>query len=331
MAILRRSKSSNSTHSNLFVEIYKHVIDRIYDSVSHSNIEEGGKFLGTIEETEHGRIIKVATYIDSGPKVDNSSVHLHPDGEYQEEMFRLTETFYPSIEHLGSWHSHHCNGCNDLSGGDINGYRRSVNNPQYNLNHFFVLLVTDLVDQTFEARYYLFTRGTGEHGELNKSQVKIVDGRFPLESLLRESEKASFQYRLKRDPSFEITQQTHINETEKNYSRRDPMKKIRADDHQWISQRFPQARAFQNKQDQTICWKWSIEAGEEAIDLRYKHTNIKARNGFNQANLEILYKDIKLFSEYVTLDHARFDEIEHLILRAKSKIKQGRISSKKQK
>jgi hypothetical protein len=112
---------ADDRHSNpdISVEIFDTVIARISHAVSVSNREEGGKFVGKISQNRNHIKIRVETYIDSGPRVNNSVGHLMPDGEYQEAMFRVLEKFDQDINYLGSWHTHHCNGLAELSQGDI--------------------------------------------------------------------------------------------------------------------------------------------------------------------------------------------------------------------
>ena len=180
-----RGKRNMSEELDVSVEIYDTVMKRIGHAISQSDVEEGGKLIGYVSSHRSKVIIRVESYIDSGPNVSNSASHLHPNGGYQEAMFRVIESFHPTIEHLGSWHSHHCNGLNDLSEGDKQGYIRSVNNPHYNLDYFFVLLVTSISQTNIRCRYFVFRRGQNEYSELYESTIKINHSSSPLEPILQ--------------------------------------------------------------------------------------------------------------------------------------------------
>ena len=86
------------------------------------------------------------------------------DGEYQETIFRKIEAEHTEIEHLGNWHTHHVNGLNTLSSGDIETYKRIVNHEKHNTDFFYALLVVSK-NQTFYNRerylmkHFLFKRG----------------------------------------------------------------------------------------------------------------------------------------------------------------------------
>ena len=128
------NKKKYFDEDKIVIEFNKCVFDRIIKTISSSNVEEGGKLLGKIEYDTNRMVLQVESYIDSGTNIDHSSTHLHPDGEYQESVFRVVEQFDSNIEHIGTWHSHHCNGLKNLSSGDIQGYIKTVNNPNYNID-----------------------------------------------------------------------------------------------------------------------------------------------------------------------------------------------------
>ncbi len=177
------------------VEIYQAVLERMWRALAECEIEDGGKFLGSFSEEGGKVLVRVESYIDSGPCARRSASHLYPDGEYQEALFRLVERFKPEIEHIGSWHSHHCNGLGHLSRGDVTSYVESVNSPCYNPDLFFAMLVTGLQEATLQARYYLFSRGTDDYREIGGADVQVVLGVSPLEPLLLEAERVARGYR----------------------------------------------------------------------------------------------------------------------------------------
>src|SRR5690349_16952098 len=105
--------------------IFAHMLSAI---AKHPGEEEGGKYIGyffdpgrlSIEGLKARRdchAILVTDFLPSGPNAVRTAVEFLPDGEYQEALFRKLEAQDPDIEHLGTWHTHHCNGLKTLSQG----------------------------------------------------------------------------------------------------------------------------------------------------------------------------------------------------------------------
>ncbi len=108
---------------------------------------------------------------------------------YQEALFRRIEARDPSIEHVGTWHSHHCNGLETLSGGDIDGYFKTVNKPAYNLDFFVASLVKRIpktVDDPDWIDHFLFLRGAHEYSQITGS-VKVIDWRSTFGDITRQA------------------------------------------------------------------------------------------------------------------------------------------------
>lgn len=299
------------------VAIAKSVYQRISSNLSASSIEDGGKLLGTIEQTGRQLSIRVDAYIDSGPRVSSSPTHLHPDGEYQEAMFRVIEIFDPTIEHIGSWHSHHCNGLETLSPGDIQGYVRTVNKPDYNLDFFLAFLVTGLNRRKVEARYYVFLRGSEEWLELDESNVSILDESSPLEPILLAGEAASREYRSQRPVPKHRSGANAVDRWfiskgqrgEQNHP--DPAKQLRAEDQKWIKDAYPSAKAILNKKSGALAWAWSIPTEGGKVDVKYIHPG--NNTSFTHARLEVRQLGVLVLSEDIAFTDARFFEVrDHL-------------------
>ena len=313
-----RGRDGDSPDLEVTVEINRDVEERILSSVLNSDIEEGGKFIGRIEQTGSDLLIKVETYIDSGPRVDNSTVHLHPDGEYQEALFRIIEHFDSDIEHLGSWHSHHCNGADELSSGDIRGYFRSVNNPQYNLDFFYVLLVTRVVGRTLKAKHFLFQRGLDKYFELDESNVRIVRGSHLLESVIQEFERKALAYRGGYRGSSRRSQAQRIERTQTD----DPLRVLRAADSKWIREFFPSAEARRNKKDGCVLWQWLVPLDAESIQIRYTYPTPPFKSRILQGHFEASFQNAVILSKTFPLDEHRqrtvmrfIDEVAEQVLR----------------
>jgi hypothetical protein len=151
-------------------------------------VEEGGKYVGHLLAASDSRLQKfgldhsmpailIADFLPSGPNAIRTAVELQPDGEYQERLFRQLEQFDREIEHVGTWHTHHCNGLQTLSSGDIAGYLRTVNKTAYRPDYFLASLVVRLPRGASDQEWidhYLFVRGDKKYYKITKS-VKIVD------------------------------------------------------------------------------------------------------------------------------------------------------------
>lgn len=142
--------------------------------------ETGGRVIGTFEEHRGKIAIQITGIIEAGPQARRSAVSFFQDGEYQEQVFRKIETDHREIEHLGNWHTHHVNGLQHLSGGDIETYNRTVNHRNHNAPFFYALLVTakhrssDPLNR-YAVKHYFFRRGDERIYELRRDQVEIVD------------------------------------------------------------------------------------------------------------------------------------------------------------
>lgn len=155
--------------------------------VKNLQVEEGGKYVGHLLAGSDSRLhgfgfepdapaMVITDFLPSGPNATRTAVELQPDGEYQEKLFRQIEQFDPEIEHIGTWHSHHCNGLQTLSSGDVAGYLRTVNKSAYRHDYFFASLVIRLPrnpeDQDW-IDHYLFVRGDKEYYKINELVRRI--------------------------------------------------------------------------------------------------------------------------------------------------------------
>ncbi len=289
------------------VEIYESVFNRIQSTIGKSDFEEGGKLLGRLRNDGRNLLINVESYIDSGPGVSHSASHLLPNGEYQERAFHLVEAFDSEIEHLGSWHSHHCNGLSKLSDGDVSGYIRNVNNPQYNLNYFFVILITGLVRGNLEKRYYLFERHKDEYIELFEDRnVRIIHRTSQLDPILVSAESLSDSQRRQVGQNFSVQKDREL-PPQKPVN---PVNKIRLEDKEWIIARFPNARLHRSKADGSIYWNWTIWRQPGRLQVGFKYPTETTIPTLGMAYLEIRFRDEILVSEDIALDRNRFAQIQ---------------------
>ena len=149
--------------------------------------EEGGKYIGYLVSEKSRQLrnlgldpsrpaLVVTDFLPSGPNAVRTAVELLPDGKYQESLFRRAETIDPEIEHLGTWHSHHCNGLQTLSEGDVAGYHRTVNRVAYRLDYFLASLVTRLPrspDDSDWIDHFVFVRRHDDYHRITESIVTV--------------------------------------------------------------------------------------------------------------------------------------------------------------
>ena len=139
----------------------------LYELQRYPTSEEGGKYVGYLDVTNQAhskdrfyRVI-ITDFLPGGPNAKRTAVEFMPDGEFQERLFRQIEKRDRNIEHLGTWHSHHCNGLDHLSGGDIEGYLKTVNKAAYRPDVFVASLVKHLPKNSRDANWidhFLFIR-----------------------------------------------------------------------------------------------------------------------------------------------------------------------------
>jgi len=163
---------------------------RVFEYILHElhrypTSEEGGKYIGYIDLTkqEKGsdrnyRVI-ITDFLPGGPNARRTAVEFLPDGEFQEKMFRHAESMDSNVEHVGTWHSHHCNGLDRLSDGDIEGYFKTVNKRAYRPDVFVASLVKQLPRHSHDTSWidhFLFVRNEEDFYKIT-SDITIAD--FP--------------------------------------------------------------------------------------------------------------------------------------------------------
>jgi len=142
--------------------------------------ETGGRVLGTYQQQGGTLTLRITGIIEPGPGARRSAVTFFQDGRHQEKIFRQIEEAHPETEHLGNWHTHHMNGLQHLSGGDIATYRRTVAHPKQHTPFFYALLVTTKTGSRdplsrYLIRHYIFLRGDDRVFEIPASYVALVD------------------------------------------------------------------------------------------------------------------------------------------------------------
>ncbi len=327
---------SNEQSVLISIELAESLIDRIKKTVIASDVEEGGKFLGRINYDENKVLIKINTFIDSGPGASKSSTHLHPDGEYQEALYRVIELFDPDIEHIGTWHSHHCNGLPHLSGGDIRGYIESVNDCNYNSKYFIVMLVVATRGSTIDYHFYLFVKGLREYYQLKPGQVDVHTpvSQYFLEPLLQLAERFS---KLKQGPMNISTIATASKHNENNPNNqphktnrvnsgqelienvnKTQLQKFRSEDSKWFKEHLPRAKTLQNQKTQSVIWQYEKNVNDDVLTLRYEYPPENADCLY--ASITLLFNGQPLANRKISLDETRFGVIHDLLRDAEESI-----------
>jgi len=182
-----KATSSRNLADRVEVLFDRHIFEyMLLELEKYPQAEEGGKFIGHILQGNDTRTdigdptasrIVIQDFLPGGPNAKRTQVEFMPDGEYQESLFRKAEREDPDIEHVGTWHSHHCNGLDTLSRGDIEGYFATVNKKAYRLKYFVASLVKHVPKDPRDngwIDHFLFVRGEEEFYHLTTG-VKLVD------------------------------------------------------------------------------------------------------------------------------------------------------------
>lgn len=287
--------------SSSYINVYKGLFERIAQAVDGTHDEVGGKLVGRVNSDDSDVRFEVVSYLDSGPISSSSSSHLIPDGEYQESLYRVLERFDPNLEHIGSWHSHHCNGLDNLSAGDIAGYIDSVNDPRYGCDHFLAILVVGVRKQGPVCRYYMFSKGSRDFSELPRGSIHEISKSFHLEKALKAFERASRKH-LRGKP--DSTNDSDVRVKTRSAGEGSRMRKrFLAEDNAWISEHFPGSISTRDKKTGTISWKWQRKYGGRAFTFLYSlPPDENAKNSY----FEFKYGDKVLVAREVQLDSSRF-------------------------
>ncbi len=165
---------------------------------SSPKAETGGKFLGYVvtpgsrapdspygreiskiwsKLAAHGHCLLLVGSISPGPKAKQTATSLLPDGEFQASVFRALESREPSLEHLGTWHSHHPNGLPQFSQEDLAHYRSVIADENYGPDFFVAALCNDRSGLD-SGIVEVFGRRGGLHARLGKDRL-ITGSGFP--------------------------------------------------------------------------------------------------------------------------------------------------------
>lgn len=229
------------------ISICKDVLEAIFDECDTNDIDEtGGRIVGYYHQSGNKLNIKACGFIGPGPSAHRSPTSFFQDGAYQEAVFRKIEAEHPEIEHLGNWHTHHVNGLDTLSSGDIDTYERIVNHEKHNTDFFYALLVvaknrTFYNKERYLLKHFLLKRGESLIHEIPSAQIKII------------KEAAVFIDKAK------TIERLPGKETLTDLISSQPMiDHIRARDKEFISEIYSELKPFLSKQTKSLYWRGKL-------------------------------------------------------------------------
>lgn len=225
------------------ITIARGVLDSIFDECDlYDSHETGGRLIGTYSKKGSHYDIQLQGVLAPGPAAQRSATSFFQDGEYQEALFRKIEAEHPNIEHLGNWHTHHCNGLATLSHGDHTTYNRIVNHEKHNTDFFYALLVVKKTPGSgtrYSIKHFIFHRNSNRVDEVPPSQVRIVDvaALFPTDDRHRGTSPTSAP--APKTPALPNAE--------------------RVKDQEFFSDFFPSLKALFSKSANALYWKGSLE------------------------------------------------------------------------
>jgi hypothetical protein len=158
------------------------VFDYILNELQrHPGVEEGGKYIGFIDaDSQQNEIceLRIIDFLPGGPRATRTAIEFFPDGDFQDDLFQRAVQRDQAIEHLGTWHSHHCNGLREFSSGDIRGYFKTVNKVAYRPSFFLASLVKQIPTHPHDKHWidhFLFIKGENDRFYKITKDIEIID------------------------------------------------------------------------------------------------------------------------------------------------------------
>ena len=229
------------------ISIYRDVIEAIFDECEQHEVDEtGGRIIGFYHQNKGKLEIEVCGMIGPGPNAHRTSTSLFQDGGYQEVVFRRFEAKYPDIEHLGNWHTHHVNGLDALSTGDIDTYNRIVNHKNHNTDFFYALLVVaknhgHRRDRRYSVKHFLIHRGNPTVYEIPATKIKIVN-------------KSPFLVDKEQITAFE-KKSIHVIGDDHRFK----INQIRIEDKKILFEMYPDLKTFLSKKLDNLYWRGKLD------------------------------------------------------------------------
>ena len=249
--------------------------------------------------------INILSYIDSGPKVSKSKIHIIPDGDYQANVFNLIENFNNSINPIGSWHSHHCNGLGELSRGDEKGYFKSVNKDNFPLDFFIAILVTSINNRELGIKYYLFCRDHDQYYEIDHSKINVIYRGNKIVRLLSFLELFNMSSSRYRNRNILLTNKNNSNYEDQK------LKQFRLADNSWIQNTFCDVITKRNRITNVISWHWFFIKNSHTFKFVYSHPPVLGRIR-KVAGLMVFLNNKRIKRVKIPLNSNRFTKIRRI-------------------
>ncbi len=238
--------------SKLSISIREDALHAIFDECDkYKQDETGGRVIGNYHKHGDAFEIEVTGIIEPGPNAKRSAVSFFQDGDYQTNIFRELEKKYPDLEHLGNWHTHHVNGLDCLSRGDIETYTKTVNHQNHNTDFFYAILITKQHHNVrsglgrYDIKHYFLERGKTGVFEIHDSHIKII--KKPI---------------IWPDHKEKVTPQSDL------VSSGQEVKITRAKDREFIHELHPSIKPFFSKKVGALYWKGKIDLiNNESVEV----------------------------------------------------------------
>jgi len=309
------------------IRIRTSLIPEIFKNLNPSSlVEEGGILIGFLEKNEtssdsegerwkvsQSRLI-VADQILSGPAARKTAGSLHSDLDFQASVFRKIESKEMNIQHLGSWHSHHCNGYQVLSNGDLESYSDMVNSPRHAHKYYFAILVTgipkgkgrftrskpELREYLEFVKFYLLVRGQARFYSISNECLTFIDD-IPnfskmIQSLSKEAYRTSSSI-LDNPTDTEIQKEKFIPSINTGlWYDRDEAKQILKDDEMFLSNFIINNPLLEGKIKVTIDNQIERIISTKGIEFVYRYPKLSSEEGIfiKAERTNMLKDDIKI-------------------------------------
>lgn len=243
----RKRRSHKLDVPEIKIIIPQAVVQSIFDECDRYDIDEtGGLIIGFYRYNKGILEIKACGMIGPGPNARRTSASFFRDGEYQEAIFRKIEAQYPDVEHIGNWHTHHVNGLDTLSTGDIETYNRVVNHGSHNTDFLYALLVVaknyrSRKNKRYSIKHFLIYRNNPSPCEVPASKVKFI--------------KKSPIYIDKHEPT--VSAREAVSSVRKDHLPQ--LNKVRLEDKKNLFEMYPDIKPFLSKKLGGLYWRGKLD------------------------------------------------------------------------
>jgi hypothetical protein len=284
------------------ITIAKGALESIFDECDlYDSHETGGRLVGTYRKTGNHHDVRLMGVIGPGPEAQRSAVSFFQDGAYQEGVFRKIEETHRDVEHLGNWHTHHCNGLATLSQGDHATYHRIVNHEKHNLDFFYALLVVKKNhggEPRYFVKHFFFHRNDSHVDEVPQNQVQVVDEPAWWANSFERPGRAHGATRPHSAPAAVANAQ-------------------RAKDQEFFSDFYPNVGAHLSKSLGAVYWKGPVKLIDGSqVDM----VAIESTEGFAHYSITLRNPDPKYAEILASYKERQFDSARHAVVQLRDNL-----------